>query len=138
MVFLVTIVTLQSVEIISRYFFNHSFTWSHELSQLLVCWLIFLGFGKVVIDEETVKVTFFVDKLPREFFKFLQLFSYALLVGLSAYMFYMLWVYTDNQINKTTEVIGFTKALYSVPFTLAMLVVFLDSVAKLIGTMRKT
>lgn len=138
MVLLIVIVALQSVEVISRYFFDYSFIWSHELSQLLVCWLIFLGFGKVFIDDETVQVTFVVDKLPEKFSMFIQGFCYLLLIGLSAYLFYVLFVFTGNQLNKTTEIMGFTKALYSIPFTLTMVIVFLGSIAKLIDMVKKS
>src|SRR5699024_3739755 len=85
---LMVLIALNTTEIVSRYLFKYSFVWAQEFSLLLVSWIIFLGFGKVVIDNEDIAVTFLVNKLNQRHKNWVKLLNNILLIITSAYMFY--------------------------------------------------
>ena len=134
---LVLLIVLNTVEIVSRYFFHYSFTWIQEVSLLLVSWMIFLGFARVVVEKQDIAITFFVDKLPERYVKPVRLLNTVLMFGVSLYLCVRTISLIGIQSDKTTEIAGLPYALYLLPLAAAMLMVVLQSIVEAIGMMKQ-
>lgn len=51
-------------QVIMRYFFNNSLSWSEELGKFLFVWLSWLGISIGHRRKEHIKITLLIDKLP--------------------------------------------------------------------------
>lgn len=63
-VFFVTMTILLSVQVISRYVFKYSITWTEELSIMLFVWMQYLGISGSVLSRKQLRIDFVVDLLP--------------------------------------------------------------------------
>ena len=80
---------LVSVQVISRYFFNHSLFWSEEVGRICLVWITFLGGSAVYKRHGHPRIDFFVKHLPSRLRRRLRLFvlvlSLAFFAGLVWY-----------------------------------------------------
>lgn len=67
--------------IVLRYFFNYSITWTEEMSRFLFVWLIFLGAIGALKDGNHLGFTSFVQGLPQTAKKICYLVSNVLMVA---------------------------------------------------------
>ncbi|MCG8307092.1 MAG: TRAP transporter small permease [Cytophagales bacterium] len=74
------IVVIMFVQVIFRYTFNDSLTWSEEVVRFLFIWLNFLGASILIRDKWHIGVDFFVDLLPGHMKKRMQLLDIILIV----------------------------------------------------------
>ena len=54
------------VQVVSRYVFNNTVTWSEQAGRYLFIWLVFLGLPILYRHGEHVGFTMLVEKLPRK------------------------------------------------------------------------
>jgi len=54
------------VQVVSRYVFNNTVTWSEQAGRYLFIWLVFLGLPILYRHGEHVGFTMIVEKLPRK------------------------------------------------------------------------
>lgn len=59
-----TMVTVIFVQVIMRYVFHNSLSWSEELGKFLFVWLSWFGISVGARRGEHIKITLFTDKLP--------------------------------------------------------------------------
>jgi len=52
------------IEVFGRYFFNHPFSFTNEISMILFPWIVFLSMISITYHDEHMSLTFFVNKLP--------------------------------------------------------------------------
>lgn len=62
---------LLTVQVVSRYLFNHSFTWTEELSVVMFVWLIYLGVSGAVTKRKHLRIDALINVLPFKAKKFL-------------------------------------------------------------------
>lgn len=60
---LVVAVILGLIQVIMRYVFNNSLTWSEELSRVLFIWMSWLGISYGQKKQEHIKITILTDRL---------------------------------------------------------------------------
>lgn len=60
--FAMTVITF--AQVIGRYVFNYSFSWSEEVSRFLLAWITFGGASYAFKFGAHIGVTYFIDKLP--------------------------------------------------------------------------
>lgn len=60
----VSMVAIIFVQVIMRYAFNNSLSWSEELGKFLFVWLSWIGISIGARRREHIKITMLVDKLP--------------------------------------------------------------------------
>lgn len=75
----IMVVTIFS-QVIMRYFLQKPLMWSEELSRYLYAWFCFFGVSIATYDKLHLKVTFFVEKLPKKIQYYLELFSILLMI----------------------------------------------------------
>ena len=60
----VLMVLIIFIQVIMRYVFNNSLSWSEELGKFLFVWLSWIGISIGERRNEHIKITMLVDKLP--------------------------------------------------------------------------
>lgn len=55
---------INTMEIISRTFFNHSFLWVSDISTICIVWMIFLGMAIGVYHREHIRMEILLAKFP--------------------------------------------------------------------------
>jgi len=75
-VLLLTTVVLGFTQVIMRYVFNNSLTWSEELARIIFIWMSWLGISYGQKKNEHIKVNMFVDRLKRNAKKIVLIIAY--------------------------------------------------------------
>jgi TRAP-type C4-dicarboxylate transport system permease small subunit len=65
-VFMVILFVIVNLGVFSRYLFLAPFIWTEELALFLLVWMVFLAGSLTIRRWENVRVTFFIEKLPRK------------------------------------------------------------------------
>ena len=88
-----------TAQIVWRYLFNDSLTWTEELARYLFVWITFVGAALAIRDGTHIRVALVVDRLPARVRRWLDVaqlvlvvFFLCLLVGLG---FQWVWLNTD-------------------------------------------
>jgi len=129
---LVALIALVSLEVVLSYFFHSSLVWSHELLSILICWITFLGFGKVIADREDIMITFIVKKLGSKMKKVVTIMNTLLLLGISILVLIQTVDLTILHFNRTTTVMSVSSAWYYLPLAILMVLVMLISIYQFI------
>ena len=84
---LFAIVVVITAQIIWRYVFNNSLSWSEELSRFLFAWLIFVGAALAVRENTHIKVDLFYNMYGTSTKRVIDLVLYALIIFVQGYFF---------------------------------------------------
>jgi TRAP-type C4-dicarboxylate transport system permease small subunit len=63
--FMVILFVIVNLGVFSRYLFNAPFIWTEELALFVLVWMVFLAGSLTIRRWENVRVTYFIEKLPR-------------------------------------------------------------------------
>jgi TRAP-type C4-dicarboxylate transport system permease small subunit len=74
-----TTILIIAAQVVFRYVFNNSLTWSEELSRYVFSWMVFVGAALAVKSESHIKITFFIERLPPKIGRFLTIVNYFLI-----------------------------------------------------------
>jgi len=72
------------VQVIMRYCFNNSLSWSEELGKFLFVWLSWIGISIGAKKGEHIKITMLVDRLPTNAAHIANILSELIVVGICA------------------------------------------------------
>lgn len=61
-------------QVISRYIFSNSISWSEEIARWLMIWVCFLGSGAAVKSSEHIGLSFIYDRFPKKIQNIVSLF----------------------------------------------------------------
>ncbi len=64
-------------QVLARYFFNFSLSWSEEVARFAFVWLSFMGAAILVRRDEHIRVTMVVDALPTSVWAVTRALEYA-------------------------------------------------------------
>jgi len=64
---MVLLVLLVSLQVFSRYAFNSPTSWSEEAASFTQVFLVFFGGALAIYRKQTLRITFFIDRLPPRF-----------------------------------------------------------------------
>lgn len=77
--FLCIMSVILMLQIISRYIFSYSFTWSEEMVRYIFVWTTFLGVPYCIKKGQSLKITLVIDRLPEKIKKNVIKFNLAIL-----------------------------------------------------------
>ncbi len=63
-VMMATMTCVVFAQVMARYFFNFSLSWSEEVARFAFVWLSFIGAAILIRRDEHIRVSMFVDMLP--------------------------------------------------------------------------
>ncbi|WP_085990939.1 TRAP transporter small permease [Oceanobacillus senegalensis] len=125
---LLVFISILSVEIVLRYFFSNSIIWSQEFFSILICWITFLGFGKILVDQEDIMITFLMKKISESKQRIVSIFNSILMVFTSSVLLYYSTMLTIRHMENTTTIMKWPSALFYIPIVLLMILVVLTSI----------
>jgi len=64
---LMAAIGINGVEITLRFLFGNSFVWIQDITLLLMVWMVFTGFTKVVYERRDIVVSIAIDYLPEKY-----------------------------------------------------------------------
>ncbi len=76
------------VQVIMRYVFNDSLTWSEELGKFLFVWLSWIGISIGHRRREHIRITLLVDKLPPKLGVFMEALTEVILIVICGTVMY--------------------------------------------------
>lgn len=94
--FLVTMMGLTVCDVIGRYVFNAPIKGAGELTEILLCAVIFLGLGAVSLAEDHVTVDLLTDKLPQTVQPFRQALTGVLSGVILLVVAWRIWIYAGQ------------------------------------------
>lgn len=114
------IVCIMFTQVVFRYIFNNSLSWSEELIRFLFVWLTFLG-GALAINNKThIAVEFFIELLPDKYLKYIKIFNLILTTTFFASMVVIggCWVYHSRGLQSSALGLPVNIVLYgALPLT---------------------
>ena len=126
------IVPINLYEIIMRTFFNKSLIWIQEISILLMVWMIFCGFTKIVYEKKDIKIDLITDRLNSKIKKMLEIFTHLVMLVFLLIFSYYGYIYLMKQIGMGTLTSGIPRVLYIFPVVLNSISVTLIYINELI------
>ena len=89
------IIVIMFGQVLFRYIFNQSLSWSEELAKFIFVWLTFLGAAICLKERIHIGVEFLTDRLPVKWKRYFELFQTVLItlfnVALSVIGFCWVW-----------------------------------------------
>ncbi|MFZ7102334.1 MAG: TRAP transporter small permease [Peptococcaceae bacterium] len=109
--FFVMITILLSLQIISRYVFKSSFTWTEEVSLILFVWMVYLAISAATLKRKHIRMDFLIEKLPFKFKKAALIFSNIMAILFFGYFLgpFCEVVFNLYQIKSVTAITGIPK-----------------------------
>ncbi|MDF2546769.1 MAG: transporter [Anaerosolibacter sp.] len=86
-------------QVIMRYVFNNSLSWSEELGKFLFVWLSWLGISIGHRRKEHIKITLLVDKLPYKLKKLAEAITELILIVICGITLYYGVIMINIQVN---------------------------------------
>ena len=98
-ILLVCIACVMGAQVIARYFFNNSLTWSEELAQYMLVWSTFLSVSYCVKKRISIKIEQLLNILPEPGQTFLRLARHTLVFVFCLIMIPYAWTYLQQSIE---------------------------------------
>ncbi|MDQ2093126.1 TRAP transporter small permease [Rhodobacteraceae bacterium 10Alg 79] len=95
-VLLLAMMGLTVCDVIGRYLFNSPIKGASELTELLLCAVIFVGLGAVSLAEDHVTVDLLTEKMPQAVHPSRQALTGALSGLILVVIAWRLWIYADQ------------------------------------------
>ena len=87
------IIPLLTVQVVSRYVFNHSISWSEELARYVFIWQIWLGSSYCVKKNRHIRIDIFTNHLSENARKI-----YEIVITISSIVFCCFLIYKGGQV----------------------------------------
>jgi len=96
---LVLFVVLLFAQILSREFFDYSFSWSEELATYMFVWFVFFGASYAAKLGAHNRVTFQFNRLPKKFVPWIEGFADLFWIFFNVYFIYLSTDFVVNKMN---------------------------------------
>ncbi|SHI36442.1 TRAP-type C4-dicarboxylate transport system, small permease component [Dethiosulfatibacter aminovorans DSM 17477] len=87
LIFLIVMVVVMGVQVLMRYLFNYSLTWSEELTRYLFVWSSFLSIGYCIKNSTSIKLEQFLGVLPGVLSQVIRLTSKIVMLAFFVFVF---------------------------------------------------
>ena len=114
------IVSIMFIQVVFRYIFNNSLSWSEELIRFLFVWLTFLGGALAINNKSHIAVEFFIELLPVKYLKYTKIFNLILITAFFPSMVVIggCWVYHSRGLQSSALGLPVNIVLYgALPLT---------------------
>lgn len=107
------ITILLTMQVLSRYFFGHSLTWTEEISLIFFVWMNYFAISAATLKRKHIRMDFVLEKMPYKIKKIGLIFSNVMAI---LFFGYFLGPFTEVVLNlynmhSTTPIIGFPKVI---------------------------
>lgn len=132
-VLFIVIMLLLTVQVVSRYAFGFSITWTEELSVLLFVFMTYLGISSAVTYRKHLRIDALLDAVPFRVKRVLLIASDLIFIGFNVYILFPFYNIIEGLGASKSPMLGIPKAL-SYAFLPIMLIV---STFKIIADIRR-
>ena len=87
MVLLIVMTIVMGVQVVMRYVFNESLTWSEELVRYLFVWSAFISIGYCIKNGLSIRIDQFVNMLPKSRERVLWVITQVVMLAFFCYVF---------------------------------------------------
>jgi len=127
---LVTI--LLTVQVISRYVFNHSFTWVEEIATMMFVWMSYFGISAAITKRKHLRIDFLLELMP---FKVKRAMLILCNVIFMVFCVYMTVVMLDLM---EIALAGSKSPMLRIPYTIVYAIIPFNMVVSLIRLVQDT
>lgn len=100
------IVIIMFTQVLFRYVFNNSLSWTEEIAKFLFVWITFFGAALCFSEKMHLGVDFIVRKLPRKLGKYLLLVNTLLIVLFNGVMVFIGFSWVINVSGTLSPAVG--------------------------------
>ncbi len=118
----IVIMALLLLQVVSRYLFHHSFTWTEELSVLLFVWMTYMGVSSAVTYRKNLRIDALLDVVPFRVKKALLIISDLIFIAFNIYLIFPFLRLIESIGTSRTAILGIPKAItyWLIPFILVI------------------
>lgn len=109
------IVLMNLYEILVRTFFDKSLIWIQEISVLLMVWMIFCGFTKIVHEKKDISIDLITSRLNVRIRLVLEIFTHLIMIVFLIIFSYAGYMYMVKQLGIGTLTSDIPRVLYIFP-----------------------
>ena len=118
------IFSINTMEIISRTFFNHSFLWVTDISTICIVWMIMLGMAVGVYQKEHIVLDLLISRFPHRLRHVV-----TVVITLLTFAFFVMLFVTGVEMAGTKRMLFFPTIRWSMIWAYSALPVFSLSAA---------
>lgn len=107
------VVGLIAVQVVMRYVFQNSLSWSEELTLWCFIWFIWFGISYAFKERKHVRVTLFQDLLPQKVRKYLDI-----IIDVTIVIFLLMLTYESYKLMTLPYVLSQTSVVLNLPIPL--------------------
>lgn len=110
-VIFIVIMFLLFLQVVSRYVFHHSFTWTEELSVLLFVWMTYLGVSSAVTYRKNLRIDALLNVVPFKVKKAMFIASDMIFIIFNFYLIIPFLELIQSIGTSKTPILGIPKAI---------------------------
>lgn len=110
-VIFIVIMLLLFLQVVSRYIFGHSFTWTEELSVLLFVWMTYLGVSSAVTHRKNLRIDALLNAVPFKAKKVLLILSDIIFIVFNIFLIFPFVQLIGTIGASKTPILGIPKAI---------------------------
>ena len=110
-VLFIVIMVLLFLQVVTRYVFRHSFTWTEELSVLLFVWMTYMGVSSAVTYRKNLRIDALLDVVPFRVKKLLLIISDVIFILFNLYLIVPFLELIGSIGGSRTPILGIPKAI---------------------------
>lgn len=103
---LALIVAIMFTQVVFRYTFNNSLSWSEEIAKFLFIWITFIGAALCFRDHMHLGVDFLLEKVPRKYRTFLLIFNTFLITAFNGGIIVIGFMWVNDVSGTLSPAIG--------------------------------
>ena len=88
------------VQVVTRYVFHRSFTWTEEISTIFFVWMVYLGVCSAVLRRKHLRIDAFVEAMPFKVKKILLIISNIIFIAFLLYLIFPLMTMVQNYASR--------------------------------------
>ncbi|MCI6888114.1 MAG: TRAP transporter small permease [Lachnospiraceae bacterium] len=110
-VLFIVIMCLLFLQVVTRYVFKHSFTWTEELSVLLFVWMTYMGVSSAVTYRKNLRIDALLDVVPFKVKKGMLIASDIVFIIFNIYLIFPFVELIGSIGASRTPILGIPKAI---------------------------
>lgn len=137
---LTLMILIMGVQVVSRYAFNSSLTWSEELTRYLFVWSGFISLPFTIRSGITLRIDQFYNMLPKGARGVLNIVNHIIMIVFFAFMFYHSTGVVESAIasGQKSPALGLPMYMVQVAATVGFGLAVVRSIQVLLLSMKKT
>lgn len=126
-VMLAIMVILVFLQVVMRYVFESSLSWSEEVSRFFFLWIIWLGSAYATKKNSHISIDFITSRLPKKALKIVIILKYVIWMAFAIFLAYVSWkltflIFERGQLSAALRIpMGFGYA--SIPFGITLMII---------------